>query len=222
MTRKKVTLAYINSVSDRKASFRKRMKGFQNKAREIGTLCDVPVCTIVYSGYERRAEVYPSRAEAQLVLARFNGLPEVDRSRKMVSQETFTQQRIARVRAQLSRVLREKKRRELEEFVYRCVEEKARLADLDPADVDEMDIVMDKVLRDIESRKERIATMRRSNVEKPVEKEVEKDQEDLHSFILRIAGSPTGLEVAPSRPRLGCEDMWSLTKEGLSNEEFLL
>ncbi|GER48710.1 MADS-box transcription factor family protein [Striga asiatica] len=205
MTRKKVTLAYINSDSDRKASFRKRMRGFRNKAREIGTLCDVPVCTIVYSGYERQAEVYPSWAEAQLVVARFNGLQDVDKSRKMVSQETFTQQRIARVRAQLSRAQRENKRRELEKFMYSCVEGTTRLADLDPADVDEMDIVMDKVLRDIESRKERM----RSNVEKEVEKE-----EDFNSYILRIADSPTGLEVAPSQARIGC-DMWSLAKESM-------
>ncbi|CAA0827149.1 Agamous-like MADS-box protein AGL80 [Striga hermonthica] len=190
MARKKVTLAYIEVDSERKASFRKRKRGLMNKAREIGTLCDVPVCVIVYGPSDEEAEVYPSRAEAQVVVGRFYRLSEAERTRKMVNQETFTQQRIVKAQAQLSRLHREKRRRELEKHVYMCMEGSARIEDVEASDVNEMGWVINQVIRDITSRMERV-----KGKGKEEEKEEEEEKKDsVDRYMLSIADSLTELQ----------------------------
>ncbi|KAL0464319.1 UNVERIFIED_CONTAM: Agamous-like MADS-box protein [Sesamum latifolium] len=104
MTRKKVTLAYITNDSERKASFKKRKKGLIKKVSELSTLCGVDACAIIYSQYDQEPEVWPSPLGAQAVLARFRKLSEMDQTRKMVNQESFTRQRIKKAEDQLRRV----------------------------------------------------------------------------------------------------------------------
>ncbi|CAA0808862.1 Agamous-like MADS-box protein AGL80 [Striga hermonthica] len=152
MTRKKVTLAYITNDSERKASFRKRKKGLINKVRELSTLCDVPACAVIYSPYDTEPEVWPSRAGAQAVLARFRALSEMDRTRKMVNQESFTRQRIKKTEDKLRRLHKENRRREMEGFMFQCISGLAGLDQLDPRNWAEMGWVIDQTLRDITSR----------------------------------------------------------------------
>ncbi|GER57835.1 MADS-box transcription factor family protein [Striga asiatica] len=206
MARKKVTLAYIEVDSERKASLRKRKRGLMNKAREIGTLCDVPVCVIVYSPFDEEAEVYPSRAEAQAVVGRFYRLSEAERTRKMVNQETFTQQRILKAQAQLSRLHREKRRRELEKYVYRCMGGSARIEDVEASDVKEIGWVINEVLRDITSRMEKVKG--KAKEEENEEETEEKEEDRLNSYMLSIADSLTELQrIGSSRDEVG----WDLS-----------
>ncbi|KAI3444877.1 hypothetical protein Pfo_001542 [Paulownia fortunei] len=154
MTRKKVTLAYITNDSERKASFKKRKKGLIKKVSELSTLCGVEACAIIYSQYDPEPEVWPSRLGAQAVLARFRKMSEMDQTRKMVNQESFTRQRIKKAEDQLRRAQKENKRREMENFMFQCLAGMVSLEHFDLHDAAEMGWVINQILRDINSRME--------------------------------------------------------------------
>ncbi|KAJ4823856.1 Agamous-like MADS-box protein agl80, partial [Turnera subulata] len=96
MTRKKVKLAFIANDAARKATFKKRRKGLIKKVSELSTLCGIEACAIIYSPYETQPEVWPSPVGVQRVLSQFRQMPEMEQSKKMVNQESFLRQRIAK------------------------------------------------------------------------------------------------------------------------------
>lgn len=160
MTRKKVTLAYISNDAERKASYKKRKKGLIKKVSELSTLCGVDACAIIYSEYDAEPEVWPSALEAQSILARFRKLSEMDQGRKMVNQESFTRQRIKKATDQLRRLQKENKCRELEGFMYQCIQGMSTLDAFHLPDAAEMGWVVAQSLRDINSRMEALVAER--------------------------------------------------------------
>ncbi|KAJ0984152.1 hypothetical protein J5N97_002508 [Dioscorea zingiberensis] len=112
MARKKVKLAWIANDSARKATFKKRRKGLMKKVKELSILCDVKACAIVYGPDEKRPEVWPSEPETMRVLSRFKSMPEMEKSKKMMNQEGFLRQRMAKLQEQLHKL--EKENREAE------------------------------------------------------------------------------------------------------------
>lgn len=108
MARKKVKLQWIANDSTRRATFKKRKKGLLKKAHELSTLCDVKTCVVVYGGpHEREAEAWPSAAESLRVLRRFRSMPDTEQSKKMMDQEGFLRQRLAKAQEQLRRLERD-------------------------------------------------------------------------------------------------------------------
>ncbi|KAH0992523.1 hypothetical protein GBA52_004006 [Prunus armeniaca] len=93
MTRKKVKLAWITNDSARKTSFRKRKEGLLKKLSELSILCDVSGFAIIYGPDDKEPVVWPSRPIAEELLARFQRIPEVDRCKKMMNQETYLNDR---------------------------------------------------------------------------------------------------------------------------------
>lgn len=85
MTRKKVKLAYIANDSARKATFKKRKRGLMKKVSELSTLCGIEACAIVFSPYDSQPELWPSPLGVQRVLSHFKKMPEMEQSKKMVS-----------------------------------------------------------------------------------------------------------------------------------------
>ncbi|KAG1328308.1 agamous-like MADS-box protein AGL80 [Cocos nucifera] len=112
MARKKVNLAWIANDSTRRATFKKRRKGLMKKVSELATLCDVKAGVIVYGPQEPQPEVWPSVPEATRVLARFKSMPEMEQCKKMMNQEGFLRQRVAKLQEQLRK--HERENRELE------------------------------------------------------------------------------------------------------------
>ncbi|PIM97744.1 hypothetical protein CDL12_29786 [Handroanthus impetiginosus] len=159
MTRKKVTLAYITNNSERKASYKKRKKGLIKKATELTTLCGVEACVIIYSEYDAEPEVWPSRPVAEAVLAWFNSLPEMERTRKMVNRESLTRQQIRKAQDQLRRIQKENKRKELEIFMFQCLAGKMGFEGFDLRDAAEMGWVVNQIVKNIDSR---MAALRRN------------------------------------------------------------
>lgn len=102
MARKKVKLEYIANDASRRATFKKRRKGLIKKVSELSTLCDVKACLVVYGHDEPVPEVWPSGAEAVRVVARLKRMPEMEQSKKMMDQEGFMRQRIAKLQEQVS------------------------------------------------------------------------------------------------------------------------
>ncbi|KAF5203782.1 agamous-like MADS-box protein AGL80, partial [Thalictrum thalictroides] len=88
MARKKVKLAWIVNDSARRATFKKRKKGLMKKVSELSTLCGVEACAIIYGPEDPQPDVWPSTpSEAHRVLTRFNSMPEMEQSKKMMNQE---------------------------------------------------------------------------------------------------------------------------------------
>ncbi|CAA2986714.1 agamous-like MADS-box AGL80 [Olea europaea subsp. europaea] len=121
MTRKKVKLAFITNDSARKATFRKRKKGLMKKLSELSTLCGIDICAIIYSSYESQPEVWPDNRGIHRVLAQFKGMPEMEQSKKMVNQESFIRQRIAKASEQLKKQHKENREKQITPVMYQCL-----------------------------------------------------------------------------------------------------
>jgi hypothetical protein len=83
------------------------------KVNEISILCGIEACAIIYDQNNPQAEVWPSDAGVKGVLARFRSLPEFERSKKMVDQEVFLRERIAKVSDQLKKQREEIRKMEI-------------------------------------------------------------------------------------------------------------
>ncbi|KAL6657142.1 hypothetical protein ACP70R_004922 [Stipagrostis hirtigluma subsp. patula] len=121
MARKKVTLQRIGSDATRRATFKKRRNGLMKKASELGTLCGVDACVVVYGEGEAQPEVWPSVPEAARILARFKAMPELDQCKKMMDMEGFLKQRIAKLKEQLHKAQRENHDREAKLLLHEAL-----------------------------------------------------------------------------------------------------
>ncbi|KAH9737889.1 MADS-box domain-containing protein [Citrus sinensis] len=109
MTRKKVKLNWIANDSARKASLKKRKVGLLKKVSELTTLCDVNAFIIIYSPDESEPAMWPSRPVVEQLLARFNNMPEMEKSKKMMNQETYLKERVVKSQDQLKKNSRKNK-----------------------------------------------------------------------------------------------------------------
>ncbi|KAJ8625419.1 hypothetical protein MRB53_033949 [Persea americana] len=121
MSRKKVKLAWIANDSSRKATYKKRKKGLMKKVSELSTLCGVNACAVVYGPGDRQPEVWPSSVDAEDVAMRFKSLPEMEKSKKMMNQEAFLRQRMAKLKDQLKKQLRESRQLEVTMLLHQCL-----------------------------------------------------------------------------------------------------
>ncbi|GKV29732.1 hypothetical protein SLEP1_g38633 [Rubroshorea leprosula] len=112
MTRKKVKLVWIANDAARKASLKKRRAGLIKKVGELTTLCGVRAFIVIYSPDEVEPSIWPSRSSIQQLLTRFHGLPEMERSKKMMNQETYMKERVAKIQDLMKRHQRRNKEAE--------------------------------------------------------------------------------------------------------------
>ncbi|KAH7537197.1 agamous-like MADS-box protein AGL80 [Ziziphus jujuba] len=153
MTRKKVKLAYINNDSARKATFNKRKKGLMKKVSELSTLCDVDACAIVYSPYDTQPEIFPSPSGAQRVLAKFKKMPAMEQNKKMVNQDSFLRQRIAKADEQLRKQRKENREKEMTRVMFQGLTgQGGGLQGLSLVDLKDVGWLIDRNLREIDRR----------------------------------------------------------------------
>ncbi|XP_057807458.1 agamous-like MADS-box protein AGL80 [Salvia miltiorrhiza] len=155
MTRKKVKLAFIINDSARKATFKKRKKGLLKKVSELSTLCGIESCAIVYSPYESGPEVWPDAGGAGRVVAQFKRMPEMEQSKKMVNQESFIRQRVAKAAEQLKKLHKDNREKEVTHLMYHCLAGKG-LHGLPLPDLNDMAWLLDHNLKEIYKRIEGI------------------------------------------------------------------
>ncbi|GAA0173739.1 MADS box transcription factor [Lithospermum erythrorhizon] len=151
MARKKITLAYINNDSQRKATFKKRRKGLMKKVRELSTLCGIDACAIIYSPYETQPDVWPNTSDVQRVVAQFIRMPEMEQSKKMVNQEGFIRQRIAKVTEQLKKQHMDNREKDMTDLMYQCLTGRA-LQNLMMPDLNDLGWLVDQKLKEISKR----------------------------------------------------------------------
>nr|AIZ95426.1 MADS30 [Apostasia odorata] len=107
MARKKISLAYITNEATRRATLKKRRRGLMKKVRELSVLCGVAACAVVYAPPDPKPEVWPTTEEAAEILRKFCCMPDVDKARKMMNQESFLLQRQNKLQEQLRRLTHE-------------------------------------------------------------------------------------------------------------------
>ncbi|CAA0405203.1 unnamed protein product [Arabidopsis thaliana] len=91
------------------------------KVHELSILCGITSCAIIYSPYDTSPEVWPSNSGVQRVVSEFRTLPEMDQHKKMVDQEGFLKQRIAKPTENLRRQRKDNKELEMTEVMFRCL-----------------------------------------------------------------------------------------------------
>ncbi|XP_024009775.1 agamous-like MADS-box protein AGL80 [Eutrema salsugineum] len=149
MTRKKVKLAFIENNSSRKSTFQKRKKGILKKVKEISTLCGVTTCAIIYSPYTSNPDVWPSISGVRRVVSDFQTLPEMDQQKKMVDQETFLRQRIAKLSENLRRQEKDNREQEMIEIMFQCWDGSLERFHLNILDLNELGYVTGQYQKDI-------------------------------------------------------------------------
>ncbi|KAL1207888.1 Agamous-like MADS-box protein AGL80 [Cardamine amara subsp. amara] len=152
MTRKKVKLAFIANDSSRKATFKKRKKGLMKKVNELSTLCGVSACAIIYSPYDNNPEVWPSNSGVERVVSEFRKMPETDQHKKMVDQETFLRQRIAKATEQLRRQRKENRELEMTEVMFQSLAGNMGMFHLNILDLNDLGYIIDQNLKDIKHK----------------------------------------------------------------------
>lgn len=125
------------------------------KVSELSTLCGIDACAIIYSPYDTSPEVWPNTMGAQRVLAEFKRMPEMEQSKKMVNQESFIRQRIAKAGEQLKKQSKENREKEMTEIMYQGLTGKG-LQNLNLGDLNDLGWVIDQNLKEVYKRIEAI------------------------------------------------------------------
>ncbi|XP_010471368.1 PREDICTED: LOW QUALITY PROTEIN: agamous-like MADS-box protein AGL80 [Camelina sativa] len=154
MTRKKVKLAYISNDSSRKATFKKRKKGLMKKVNELSTLCGITSCAIIFSPYDTTPEVWPSNSGVQKIISEFRTLPEMDKQKKMVDQEAFLKQRIAKAIENLRRQRKDNRELEMTEVMFQCLIGNIGMFHLNIMDLNDLGYLIEQYLKDVNRRVE--------------------------------------------------------------------
>ncbi|GMH22973.1 hypothetical protein Nepgr_024816 [Nepenthes gracilis] len=84
MERAKLTMEFITNEKARDTTFQKRKKGLKKKAYELSTLCDVPICVIIYHcSSQSELEIWPSnREKVRKIIDRYNSVPKENQQKR--------------------------------------------------------------------------------------------------------------------------------------------
>lgn len=155
MTRKKVKLAFIENDTSRKATYNKRKKGLLKKVDELTTLCGIDACAIIYGPYDPQPEIWPSPLGVQQVLSKFTTMPEMEQSKKMVNQESFTKQRISKAKEQVKKQRKDNREKEITMLMFQCLNVgKIVQNDMSVSDLNDLAWMIDQNLKEIGRRME--------------------------------------------------------------------
>ncbi|MBA0753380.1 hypothetical protein Gogos_021308 [Gossypium gossypioides] len=152
MTRKKVKLAYITDDSARKATYKKRTKGLMKKLSELSTLCDINVCSIMYSPYESQLEVWPSPMGVQQVFSKLETIPEMEKSKNMLNPESFLSQKTIKAAEQLKKHCKESWEKEMTQVMLNTICSKWVVHGLNFEALSEINLLLGKKRTDIDKR----------------------------------------------------------------------
>ncbi|KAK6231953.1 Transcription factor [Theobroma cacao] len=151
MTRKKVKLAWITNDSTRRASLKKRRLGLLKKVSELTTLCDVNACVIIYSPDEIEPKVWPSHNVVKQQLIWFRSIPELNRQKKMMNQETYLKGKVTKVQEQLTKLERRNKDVEMAHLTHQINQGK-RLDELNLSELRGLTWLVEENMKEIKKR----------------------------------------------------------------------
>ncbi|PIA50682.1 hypothetical protein AQUCO_01200123v1 [Aquilegia coerulea] len=123
MVRGKVKHQFIENNTIRRASYRKRMKGFKKMLSELTTLCGVMACAITYGPNAQAPEIWPNEDEARKALTRFQNCSPEEKARNVLTHEVIVKKRIEELKKQLQKQIEENRRIELTNLMYKFMKE---------------------------------------------------------------------------------------------------
>ncbi|KAK9706582.1 hypothetical protein RND81_07G136700 [Saponaria officinalis] len=129
----------------RKVSFNKRKKCLVKKLTEITTLCDVEGCAVIYNPGEDEPEskVFPAND-----ISKFT---EADRTKKMLSQESYVMERIDKAGDQLQKLQAQNRERKASDLWFEyLVDSTKSLVDLSDWDLHDLDKLNARNIRQID------------------------------------------------------------------------
>ncbi|KAL1212750.1 Agamous-like MADS-box protein AGL80 [Cardamine amara subsp. amara] len=158
MTKQKAKMSFIENETARKSTFKKRKSGLLKKSHELATLCGVPICVFINSAYDLNTEVWPTREGANRIVSQWNTLPPMDKTKKMVNQETFLRQRISKATESLRKLRRENKELEMKELMFGCMSGKYSVAHINKNALPDLRCAIEQQLKEINRTREILTT----------------------------------------------------------------
>ncbi|PHU29422.1 hypothetical protein BC332_01515 [Capsicum chinense] len=149
MGRKKVKLAFIENINERKASYKKRQKGFIKKAHELKTLCNVEMTAIICSPYHIEPKVIPNNDVAISIFTKFRELPDFKQSKNMVTQKKFTEERKVKIEEQLRKIRKENRVKDLTNKMYEMLNGKDTQVCMSLNNLNDLDYVINKNIKKV-------------------------------------------------------------------------
>ncbi|KAI5408373.1 hypothetical protein KIW84_054269 [Lathyrus oleraceus] len=105
-------------------------QGLLKKVNEISTLCGIGACVIIYGENSVEPEVWPPGPGTLNVVHKFRGVPEFERSKKMMDLEGFLRQSIEKSQEQLRKQMLENKKKKFTNFIDKALINKHNNTDL--------------------------------------------------------------------------------------------
>ncbi|KAL1215350.1 MADS-box transcription factor PHERES 2 [Cardamine amara subsp. amara] len=152
--KRKMKWSFIQNETSRKATFKKRKKGLLKKLTELVTLCDVKACAVILSSYDSNPETWPSKEGVEEVVSDFMKLSMEEQSKKMMNQEAFIRQRIAKEQEKLQKLCEENRNSEIQNFMFDCLKGKIDVHHLDERSRRDLTYGIDKYLSMLKRRAE--------------------------------------------------------------------
>ncbi|XP_057755491.1 agamous-like MADS-box protein AGL80 [Arachis stenosperma] len=149
MARKKVELKYIANDSKRRVTQKKRKSGLIKKVDEISTFCGVDACAIIYSSDDPQPEVSSSPSGVNRVISRFKEMPELEQSKKMMSQESFLRQRIQKGQDQLKKLKNENRKKEMNNLMFQSLGGYQSLDNATMIDLNDLAWIIDQNINEV-------------------------------------------------------------------------
>ncbi|KAL1063911.1 hypothetical protein V6Z11_D13G175200 [Gossypium hirsutum] len=136
----------------RKTTYKKRTKGLVKKVHELTTLCGIEACAINSADFDSQPEVWLSHAGARCLLSEFKKLPLSKQNNKMVNQESFLEQSLAKATQHLRKLRKENRQKELKNTMFQSLNGKGILQSLNSMDLNELGPLVKQNLKDIDDR----------------------------------------------------------------------
>ncbi|KAK9706587.1 hypothetical protein RND81_07G137200 [Saponaria officinalis] len=139
----------------RKVSYNKRKKCLVKKLNEITTLCDVEGCAVIYNPGEDepKPEVFPANDISKVVsmISKFESLPETERAKMMLSEESYVMERIDKAGDQLQKLQAQNRERMVSDLWFEHLADSTKsLDDLSDWDLHDLDKLNARNLRQID------------------------------------------------------------------------
>ncbi|KAM3355931.1 hypothetical protein P3S68_022645 [Capsicum galapagoense] len=149
MSRKKVNFAFIENDGKRRDTYRKRQKGFVKKAGDLSKLCEVETASVMFSPYQKEPIVFPNNDKTINIFTRFKRLPPLFQSKNMMTIDMFTKKRIAKMEKKLEKLRKENNIKEITILMKDVMKGKDVTIDMNPADINDMMLMMRQHLKKI-------------------------------------------------------------------------
>ncbi|CAK9152966.1 unnamed protein product [Ilex paraguariensis] len=155
MTRKKVVLARIANDNKRKSTLKKRTTGLFKKAEELSVLCGVETGVSIFNHSENETKSWPSDEAMGETFRRFDGIPEMERNKKMVTLEGYLAEKVTKSQEKINRIEKENNDKEMQHVMNQLIKGKT-LHELDMRELKGMLAFAAEQMSKLEKRSENL------------------------------------------------------------------